>query len=603
MIALEKKNSNIYTYSLFLSLIICISTLLITSLGYNIDNLFISYFKDPRVFVYNYIIIYLFVLTIAFLIKSLRTSFIINAVLFNIGSYVNYIKIVYREEPLYAVDLSIAKEGFTMAKKYDLNFNSTNFLVLIISIVLCLFIFYRLKNYNFDYNNNFKKFLFSFFVLILVIYFIIFNTDKYHDIGKKSGANTWIELEGYQSKGFVYPFIYSIKSTKNYKYKDYDEERAKKIYNSYKYEHIPEGKKVNVVAIMLESFKDFSVYENKDFILQKDPYEYFHKLQSESLSGNLLVNSFGGGTFLTETNFLTGIKHTPRFNSETWSYPMYFKKEGYKTTAFHPYTGSFYNRNNVYKNIGFDKFYEYDKTFKNINENILCDQDFYNFIIQKSKEKEKGQKTFDFAVTYQNHGPYSKENISEENTYIKWNDSYDREWYNYFNNYLTGINASSEALKILVDYYSSTDEPTVLILFGDHSPSMGDQKVCLDMFNIEHDPLKNEGMENIYTTPYIVWANNSAKKTIGKDFVGKTKNLEPALFMSNIFEYLGYKGDNYNQFLQDISKDISVIKETWFCVKGKYTKDPSEEALKDINDFKNMEYFMSYLLDKIGKSK
>ncbi|MBP2025404.1 LTA synthase family protein [Peptoniphilus stercorisuis] len=597
-----KKNSNIYIYSLFLALIICISTLLITALGYNIDNLFVSYFKDFRVFLYNYILIYLFILTITFLTRSLRISFILNAILLNIGSYANYIKIIYREEPLYAVDLLIAKEGLTMAKKYDLNFSSINFLVLIVSMIFSFYIFYKMKDYIFDYNNYRKRTLYSFLILVFFIYFIIFNTDKYHALGKKSGANTWVEIEGYESKGFVYPFIYSIKSTKNYKYKDYDEKKAEEIYNSYNYEHIPEDKKVNIVAIMLESFKDFSVYQSEDLVFQKDPYEYFHKLQRESLSGNLLVNSFGGGTFLTETNFLTGIKHTPRFNKKTWSYPMYFKNEGYKNIAFHPYIGTFYNRNNAYKNLGFDEFYEYDKTFKDINESILCDVDFYNFIVNKFSEKDENQKAFNFAVTYQNHGPYSKEKASEENTYIKWKDSYSEEWYNYFNNYLTGIHSSSNALEILVDYFSSINEPTVLILFGDHSPSMGDQKICFDMFNINYDPSKNEGMENVYTTPYVVWANNSAKRTIGKDFVGDTRTLEPALFMSNIFKYMGYKGDNYNQFLQDTSKDINIIKETWFSVNGEYTKNPSDEAMEKINNFRNMEYYMSYLLDKIEKN-
>lgn len=597
---MDSKKKNIYISSAILAFLICVSSFLITSLGYA-DGLFLSYFKDIRVLLYNFIPIYLIIILLSFLFKSHRASFLVTSILINLGAYVNFIKIIYREEPLYARDLFIASEGMAMAKKYDLYFNSANFKVFFASIIISIVIFVLLKKISFSYSNNLKKAAAFLAAFIAFTGLFLFNFDSYHKIGNKSGLYLWIEVDGYQSKGFFYPFMYSIKSTKPYKYKNYDKKKAKSIYESYDYVPIEDGKRVNVVAVMLESFKDFEKYESEDMIFDKDPYKYFHELKKESYSGNILVNSFGGGTFLTETNFLTGYKNCPRFDRETVSYVQYLKNEGYTNYAFHPNVGNFYNRKNVYPRLGFHEFYNYDNAFNSYGEELLKDDEFFKYMTNKYEEKEENKPYFFFGVTYQNHGPYTTDPIREDQKYIRWNDSYDEAWYNYFNRYLSGIDSTSESLKVLTDYFKKTEEPTVLILFGDHSPSMGDNKICFDMFNIKHSVDSTEGIINVYETPYIVWANDSAKEAIGKDFVGVGPDLEVAFLMSHVFEYMGWEGHQYNQFLNDLTKDITILKESWFKVNGEYTNKPDDEAKEKIDEFKNMEYYMSHFLD--GKNK
>ena len=593
------KKGKVFIITLLLGIYVMITSFFISSYGYS-EGLFISYFKDPGVIFLNLVPICIVIIMLAYLLNSLKLSFVITSSVINIGAYVNYIKIIYREEPLYGRDLSLFGEAFTMAKKYDLNFTSSNFIFLVLAIIGTVIIGKKIKDIEINSHKRFIKSAAAFAVLAVLSYGVLFNYNIYHSEGKKANLNIWVEPDSYQSKGFVYPFIYSIYSTKPYKYSNYDKKEAEQVYNSYKYENIPEGKKVNVVGIMLESFKDFSIYENEEFVFQKDPYEYFHKLQSESLHGNLYVNSFGGGTFITESNFLTGYKNNPKYNKPVESYVRYFDEQGYSTSAFHPNTGSFYRRKYIYPEMGFENFYEYDNTFKNINENLLMDRPFYEFIVNKFNEKPKDEPSFYFAVTYENHGPYSKDPVPEEDRYIKWNDSYQKEWYDYFNRYLKGINDSSNAMEYLVDSFRNSSEPVVLIMFGDHSPSMGDNKICFDMFNIYADPKKSDGIKNIYMTPYIVWANNAAKKEIGKDFTGTGKDLEPAFLMNEIFSYMGWQGNQYNQFLTDYTKEVTVLKENWFCVNGEYINKTQEnkELEKKIHEYKNMEYYTSHLLDK-----
>lgn len=587
-------NKKIYIKSIILSLLILVSSLAITSVGYN-KGLFLSYFTDIRVAIYNFIPIYLIMIFLAFVFRSLRTSFLITSLIVNIGSYVNYIKIIYREEPFLAKDLKLFNEAFAMSKKYSLNFTSANFIIFVIAIIITIIIFRKMKKDEIYYIHPLINVIVSAGLLLVFVFGLMFNYDSYHAIGAKSGLSMWSQVEGYQSKGFVYPFIYSIKYSREYKYSNYNEKIAKKIYDSYEYKNIPEDKKVNIIGIMMESFKDFSVYQSDSLVFQKDPYEYFHKLENESLHGNILVNTFGGGTFVTESNFLSGYKDCPSFDRPTITYPRYFKEQGYETYAFHPNVGSFYNRQNVYPNMGFDKFFEYNNTFKKMNENLLSDNDFFNFILDKYNASDK--KDFYFAVTYQNHGPYSKDDITPDETYIKWNDKYSKEWYNYFNHYLNGISFTSQSLQILTDNLRYSEKPTILVLFGDHCPSMGDNKICFDMFNVNYDGQTTEGIKNLYSTPYIVWANESAKKMLGKDFVGQGKDLEPAFLMNEILNYAGIEGNQYNQFLTTFTQKFTAIKEHWFGVNGEYKQQLNDEEKKELDEYKDVEYYTSHLLE------
>ena len=92
---MEIKNKDLYKKSLLLSIFILITSLLITSIGYK-EGLFLSYFKDIRVLIYNFIPIFLIIIAktgywslspgflntyaFSYIITSLITSTDLNAV-------------------------------------------------------------------------------------------------------------------------------------------------------------------------------------------------------------------------------------------------------------------------------------------------------------------------------------------------------------------------------------------------------------------------------------------------------------------------------------------------------------------------------------------
>ena len=121
----------------------------------------------------------------------------------------------------------------------------------------------------------------------------------------------------------------------------------------------------NVVFLQLESFFDVNYLKNVAF--SENPLPHFTALKEENSHGFLTVPSIGGGTANTEFEVLTGMSldffgtgeypYKTILQSQACGSLAYDMKElGYKTHAMHNNTGTFYDRNRVYPNLGFDSF-------------------------------------------------------------------------------------------------------------------------------------------------------------------------------------------------------------------------------------------------------
>ena len=61
----------------------------------------------------------------------------------------------------------------------------------------------------------------------------------------------------------------------------------------------------------------------------------------------------------------------------------------------------------------------------------------------------------------------------------------------------------------LVHYFRSVDEPTIIVMYGDHLPLLGAEgKVYREGGYVENVlPFNSSEHEHLHETPYIVWAN------------------------------------------------------------------------------------------------
>ena len=356
--------------------------------------------------------------------------------------------------------------------------------------------------------------------------------------------------------------------------------------------HISSSKKVNIIAIMMEAYGDFSVYPQIEFDSENNPYAAFNRIKEISYHGNLLTDIFAAGTVRTERRFITGADAYPSLRKNTYSYARYFTDQGYCVEGSHPCYSWFYNRINVNDHLGFSKYDFYESRYSELaNGEIAGDNVLFPELYKDLKNSiDDGIPCFNLSVTYQNHGPYSTEQLYDTSYVIKQEDYTDDE-YNILNNYLSGIKNTGEELEKLIEEIESLDEPCVLVAFGDHKPWLGEGNSVYEMLGIDLDVSTLEGFYNYYATPYIMYANDAAKQITGNQFVGEGADLAPNYLMNELFEKLGYDGPAFMKITDLVRKTITAHSGDIFMENGEVVDKLSDEDQQVWEQYKKYEYY------------
>lgn len=285
--------------------------------------------------------------------------------------------------------------------------------------------------------------------------------------------------------------------------------------------------KPNVLVIMSEAFWDVRKLNLK---FSENPMAKWDLLKEEALSGDAYVPVFGGGTANSEYEVLTGMSlkaypydwymvYREAIQSPHPSLAHEFKKNDYKTLAFHPYYPWYYRRHEVYPLLGFDEFISIEAFTNELTkeespvddpmvekgESFISDKVVFDKLIEHIKEEN--QPLFMHTVTMQNHGPYD-DNRFKEGVSIESPLSDDaRET---LTTYTRGIQLSQEALYDLVSELKTLNEPTLVLYFGDHLPMLGSDYAYYretDYIGEEEEPEQLKEDLRMTTVPYLIWAN------------------------------------------------------------------------------------------------
>lgn len=575
------------SYLALIALSVTIITLLYATIYVRWDLLF-TFIKDPLLLFMNWLPIFLLLCLFYGITGSRTTSFFLGSTIIFVLVMINYFKLLYRDEPFRISDILLIQEAGDMAGKYDISFQLKQwFTILAFLMATC------------EIHASNMKLKIPWFMKIgctaLVVFIGAFawnsfylKSSIYDTHGDKTVMNRWSGTQMFQARGVIYPLLYSytyaIESTPEF----YNEKDAEQVLQAYSYEHIPENQKVNIIGIMLESYNDFSKFDSIDFLI--DPYENFHALQKESISGNIVTNIFAGGTVATERSFLNGYQNQPGYRSKTNSFTHYFNEQGYYTEALHPSYGWFYNRRNINEYLGFQNFYYIENYF----QKIVDDKTLFPEIIKGYEHNlERNQPYFNFTVTYQNHGPYAEKSATKDEIIVRKDGVEDAE-YHLLNNYLSGVYKTDQALKDLFDYFRKEEQPVVIVVFGDHNPLLGDGNSGYLQHGINLDLSTLEGFQNYYETPYIFWGNDAAKEVLQSDFSGEGESFSPLYLMPKLFEAMGYTGNEYMQYLSDQYEQIPVMNSTYYQINGEWTQILNDEQQKLYHDFVNVEYYYSH---------
>lgn len=338
--------------------------------------------------------------------------------------------------------------------------------------------------------------------------------------------------DAFRSFGFPYCFSNSIFNTGISKPEDYGNEtmeaiKAEELVPENLYD-LSEDTKPNIIMIQLESFFDPSLWKNNP--VKYDPIPFFRQLQKNYPGGYLNVPVVGAGTANTEFESITGM-NLDFFGPGEYPYKTVLKKTsseslafdlkniGYSAHAIHNNEATFYDRNRVFSQLGFDTFTPIEY-MNNIERNPTgwCKDKILTGEIIKTLDSTPNP-DFIYTISVQGHGKYSS-----------------------FEYYCQQINEMDEFIRSLVNTLRIRKEPTVLVMYGDHLPG----------FEWSENEMKNG---SLFQTEYVVW-NNMNLPPVKKD-------VEAYQLGAHILNMLNIHEGTMMRFHQKYFNDNQVDKESY----------------------------------------
>jgi|GEM_PF-374385 len=465
----------------------------------------------PLMFLVNYLLILSVYLFLFLLPKAL---YLFTASLFSIVcflfSYVHQVKLSLRGEPFLPADLYLFNEAEGISGAVSANMLSILFLCFSI-IIMMLLIFKKYPKYGWKAR----------VLLGICSIFIVgsLTTDSLYAFRDRLGIRLipWNQVENVRINGFSYSFLNNYMDLQVEQPFTYNQEEIKTIVDK-----MPPDKrtkpavKPNVIMIMSEAFFDPTILPNVQF--ERDPLPTVHQLAKSHNVGNVSVSVFGGGTANSEFEALTGlaVEKLPVGSMAYSQYvyrpvdglPSIMKRNGYHTTAIHPFYHWYYNRTHVYQNLGFDRFIPMEfMTAPETKGPFIKDSEVAKRIIEETK-KTDGQ-DFVFAVTMQSHGPYDDQNLEITNHV---SGSLSENGKKILGTYATHLEDTDRMLKALIDEYKARKEPTVIVMYGDHFPMLGSDYQVYRESSFITDIYKQDDFKKMHQTPLVIWDNIGLKK-------------------------------------------------------------------------------------------
>lgn len=353
---------------------------------------------------------------------------------------------------------------------------------------------------------------------------------------------------------------------------------------------------VNLICIMNESLSDLRVVG--DFSTNQEYFPFINSLTENTVKGSLCMPVFGSMTSNSEFEFLTGdsvamlpsnsIAYQFNVKPDAWTMVSTVKDQGYRTVAMHPYPGENWNRNTCYTNMGFDEFLDgdYYEGSEQLRYYTSDQADFEKLIQVVEEKKDPQEKLFLFNVTMQNHGGY--EGTFDEFDQTVWLTGDMEGKYPKADQYLSLVKRSDDAFAYLLDYFSHSDEPTMIVMFGDHQPSVEDEFFDEVYGTPSYEvPVKDRLMW--YETPFIIWTNyEQPSEDMGK--------LGAVYLSSYVLKLAGLDMTPYNRFLLELSETYPVLHFLGFYDnEGNYqswaeTENEENSHRKQVLDYEAMAY-------------
>ncbi|WP_019786403.1 LTA synthase family protein [Streptococcus sobrinus] len=378
-----------------------------------------------------------------------------------------------------------------------------------------------------------------------------------------------------------------------------------------KYFGIAKGR--NVIVIHLESFQQFLL----DYKLKSDDKEYevtpflnslYHSKSSIAFS-NFFNQVKNGKTSDAETmmeNSLYGLNngsYMVNYGGDNTAYAtpsILAQKGGYTSAVFHGNTGSFWNRNNTYKQWGYNYFFDSTYFEKQDDENSfqygLNDKYLFKDSIKYLEQMQ--QPFYAKFITVSNHYPYTSLNGDKKELGFPLADTKD----DTVNGYFATANYLDSALKSFFDYLKATGlyDKSIIVLYGDHYGISNDRNTSLaPLLGKDAETWSDYDNAMMQKVPYIINIPGYTDGFISNTYGGEIDSLPTLLHL------LGIDTKGYLQMGQDLLSPqndnfvplrtsgyyitptyTSYGGKTYYTQNGQEITEPNAQTKADLDKFK-----------------
>ena len=464
----------------------------------------------PLVFAYNAGLIFTTSL-IVYLFRRRTFWRVLVSIFWLLLGIINGVILANRVTPFTGPDLHLLTDGMAVLNKY---LPSWGVVVALIVLGVLVLILLSLLVKGPKYQRK-VKFRYEVYILILPVFGVFSEIAAFVGITqlaleKRVLSNYFGNIAfAYEDYGYPYCLGVTIFNTGISCPRDYSEEEIERIEKTE--DNLPatnEKNQPNILFLQLESFFDPTLVNYLK--ISEDPIPTFRKLMKEYSSGYYKVPAVGAGTANTEFESITGMS-LHYFGPGEYPYksilkettcesaPYVLKNLGYSTHAVHNNEANFYGRRSIFPNLGFDTFtsaeYMAEENDKNplgwTKDEVLTDE------IIKCLDSTEGP-DYVYTISTQGHGAYPEEQLIDDPEITVTGaatEAQNNQWEYYCNE----IHEMDKFVKELTDALADYPEDVILVMYGDHLPTMG----------LTVEDLKNK---YLFQTEYVIWDNFGMEK-------------------------------------------------------------------------------------------
>ncbi|WP_442956505.1 LTA synthase family protein [Paenibacillus sp. YIM B09110] len=327
-----------------------------------------------------------------------------------------------------------------------------------------------------------------------------------------------------------------------------------------------EGK--NLIIVQMESFQNFLVNLTID---GKEITPNFNKLVNENYYFKHFYQQVGQGNTSDAEFVVNSSLYIPPRGAATQMYadkelpslPKLLKANGYDTTTFHTNVVEFWNRGELYKALGFDRYY--DQKFFGHEDTVFfgpSDEMLYaKTAAELERMSESGKPFYSHVISMTSHHPFS---IPEDKYHMELPERYEG---TFVGDYIRGQNYADYALGLFIQDLKDRGiwDNSLIVMYGDHlglpiySLDRDDKELMAEIYGREY------GYTDMINIPLVI-INPTAPEAKVYDQLGGQIDVLPT-----VANLLGVSLDNQIHFGQDLfNQTYNVLPQRYYLPSGSF---------------------------------